>query len=129
MSSSLEISAELQILFMNSWTLTPLKLPDFPFDDTSIDKWIAISYDPVRNDIMGCDGSSTGRINYMGLFRVYCYAERRMDCYKLADDVTAFLNGKSLNKNIEVGIAQHSSVVDLDTNLFEMKVSFEVNQN
>lgn len=129
MSKSLEITAELQLYFMNNWTETPLKLPDFPFDDTSIDKWIAISYDPVRNDIMGCNGTTTGRLNYMGLFRVYCYAERRMDCYKLADSVSTFLNGKSLPKNIEVGIAQHSSVVDLDTNLFEMKVSFTVNQN
>ena len=98
-------------------------------DDTSLDKWIAISYDPIINTIMGVNGTSTGRLNYNGLFRVYCYAERRMEVYKLADAVCTFLNGKSLNKNIEVGIGQHSSVIDLDSNLFELKVSFEVNQN
>lgn len=127
--SLLEINAELELYFMNNWTASPLKISDFPFDDTGIDKWIAISYDAIQNTIMGCDGTTTGRINQSGLLRVYCYAERRMIVNQLADEVATFLNGKSLPKNIEVGIGQHSSVIDLDSNLFELKVSFEVNQN
>ena len=129
MASSLEITAELQIYFMNNWTETPLKLPDFPFDDTDIPKWISISYAPIVNDIIGCNGTTTGRLNYNGLFSVYCYAESRMDVFKLADSVSTFLNGKQLTKNIRVGIGQHNSVLDLDSNLFELKVLFEVDQD
>lgn len=129
MASSLDITAELQLYFRDNWTETPLKLPDFPFDDTGIDKWIAISYAPIINSIIGCNGTTTGRLNYNGLFSVYCYSELRMNTYDLADKVTAFLAGVVLPLNIRVGIAQHGQVHDLDTDLFELQVTFEIDQD
>lgn len=128
MPSLIDCKAELVIFTQNNWVSTPYKLPDFPFDDNGVDKWIEVAFAPIDNQIIGY-GDGVGRINYKGNFIVWCRAERLDNCYILADEVVSVFANKSLPLNIEIGIPQFSPIRDLESELYELKVSFEVNQN
>lgn len=134
MTSSLDIAAELQIYFIQNiadlgLAINQLKISGMNFDDSNVSEWIEINYSPVFNQLIGLNGTTTGRIESTGLISVYCRNEIRMNCYKMADDVSTFLNGKVLPLDIRVGIGQHNPIVDLESNLFELKVTFEVSQS
>lgn len=133
MASSLDIAAEIQIYFIQNiaslgLNITQLKIAGMPFDDNSVNEWIELSYQPIYNKLIGFNGTTTGRLNYSGLLNVYCRNEVRMNCFKMADDVSSFLNGKILPLDIRVGIGQHGQILDLESNLFEIKVSFDIEQ-
>ncbi len=113
--------------FQDNWITTEIQFPGQSLDDTTLDDFISLKYEPVDNTPYGMDGTATGRIEYMGLYKVYCYAKSDVKAFILADAVKTFLNGKQLD-DVYVEIGQDNSVNDLHNNLHETICVFNVSQ-
>lgn len=137
MASSYDIASELQIYVVQNMdniglnVATQLDLPDRAFNPEGIDEWIAIEYAPIEggNRLIGLDGTSTGRLEYEGIFFVRCFNRKRFNTFDLADKVSTLLNGKQLPSDVRIETGQHSQIMDLEANLFQMTVEFRVLQN
>ena len=124
----LEMSAECEIYFTDNWIATDIQLPDTDFDYSSLDSFISINFYPTVNELIGHDGTSTGRTAYYGMSSIFCYHKKKKLALKLADDVKAFFNGQSLPKDIYIGTGQDKPAIDLDNGFYEARVNFEVSQ-
>ena len=137
MASSSDIASQLQIYVVQNMdnigldVATQLDLPDRAFNPDGIDEWIAIEYSPIQggNRLIGLDGTATGRLEYEGIFFVRCFNRVRFSTFDLADKVSTLLNGKQLPSDVRIETGQHSQIMDLEANLFQMTVEFRVLQN
>lgn len=124
--SLLNTKAGIEQYFINGWTQTSIQFEGVHFDYSSLTKWISLKFAPILNDQYAYDGSNTGRVNYTGQMQVFCYAQNSPLAYKLADDVITFLSGKHIG-TIEIGFGQaEGSALRLDSGIFEMMITFIV---
>ena len=112
---------------LDNWIDTPIQFDGMVLDTTALTKWISVKYIPVQNDAVGLDGTTTGRIGYRGLFKVFCYAKNSTLAYKLADDVKTALNGKQI-ANLRIDIGQDRDAVDLDNTWYECLCLFSTTE-
>jgi len=130
-----DIKKDLDTYFQDNWSSTGIQYADenrprvggVLTDPSTLDSFISLKYDPVENDSYGFDGTATGRIEYAGLQKVFCYAKNSTKALLLADQIKTFLNGKQLN-NIHISIGQDGSPKDLGNNFHEVLCSFDVSQ-
>lgn len=123
---TLDTKAKIEQYFIDNWSLTEIQFEGVEYDYSDVEKWISLIYIPVRNDIIGMNGESVGRVRNNAQLKVYCYAKSVPLAYKLADDVKSFFNGKQID-DIMVGVGQDKSVTNLDNGFFEVAVIFEIN--
>ena len=128
MSSLLEVSAEVEIYFRDGWTDTAIQYPDASFEYDGLSTWIAIDVNPVFNEQIGMDGTSTGRESLTAQASVFCYRRSKKLAIKLADDVKSFFSGIDLPKDIRVNYAQYNPPNELDNGFWEIKLNFDVVQ-
>ena len=118
------IKATIETYFKTNWTSTSIQYEGAPFDYDGKSSWISLVYIPVANDQYAMDGTSTGRISYAAMLKVFCYAKSSTLAYSLADSVKTFLNGKQLTGDIQVEIGQDRGANDLDNGYFEVPCLF-----
>ena len=131
----LEMSAEIEKEFIDNWdTFTspdviPINFPDRHFSSDSLTQYIALQFNALQDDVIGFNGTTSGRVEYAGVIKIACYHKTKKLCLKLADTVTDFLRGKELPLGIKIsGNSTPSSTKDLDNDFFELIVSFDVRQ-
>ena len=129
MSSLLEVTAEAEIYFLDNWTDTEIQYPSTDFEHSDTEEWIAIDTYPLLLSCVGLDGTTKGRTMLECQTRIFCYHRVLKEAIALADDVKDFFNGVALPKDINVGLAQYSSPVDLGNGFYEVKVLFDITQN
>ena len=126
------ISTELKRYFGINWKDTAINISSDTFNDSGLERWISISYSPIPggNSTIGMDGTTTGRIENIGLFSVLCYSRKnRDDALALSDEVGLFLNGKILPYDIQVQIGQQQPPINLDGSVEEVIVEFRIIKN
>jgi len=130
-----DIKKEIDIYFQDNWTSTGIqyqgetqpRVSGVPTDPTTLDNFISLVYAPVENESYGFDGSATGRIEYAGLQKIFCYAKNPTKAMQLADQVKTFFDGKEIG-NIHAGIGQDGQANDLGNSFHEVLCSFDVSQ-
>lgn len=132
---NLDMTAQVQIEFQNNWDTfidpedIPIHYPDRSFNSDNLTQYIALNFIPLQDDLIGVDGSTTGRIEYAGMIYVSCFNRGKMMCFKLADMVTEFLRGKELPLGVRIlSEASPSTPIDLPNDFYEIIVSFPVRQ-
>ena len=122
--ASFNVKSTIDKYFQDNWSTTTIQ-----FEGQSLDiaKMISLQYAPVENVAYGYDGSSTGRIEYAGIYKVFCYDTNPVKVMQLADLVKTFLNGKELD-NIKIDIGQDGSANDLENGYYECLVRFSVSE-
>ena len=124
------ISTELKRYFGINWKDTPINISSDTFNDSGLEQWISISYSPLVNSSISFDGTTTGRVENIGLFSVLCYSRKnRDDALDLSDDIGTFLNGKILPYDIQVQIGQQQTPINLDGSVWEVIIEFRVVKN
>ena len=121
--SLIQMSAECEKYFLDNWSSTPIHRQDTNFEYDSLDKWIALAFNPTINQRLGSD-----RILHNGLQSVFCYHRKRILAIKLADEVATFFKCKDLPYDIRVDIGQYGNPTDIDNGFWEVKVNFAVAQ-
>ena len=108
----------------------PLKinLPDVTFDDTGIDKWISVDFQPTSADSVAFNGTIEGRELIAGVYTVRAYAEYKVVSLVVADEVKGLLRGKQLSNGVHLGNATITPPIDLENNLWETSLTFDVTQ-
>lgn len=132
----LEMSAECEYEFINNWnTFTSPDVIVVQYPDRqsigkdTLDEYIELNFIGLDDDLIGADGTTTGRVEYAGKFYVSCYHRRKKLALDLADKVTTFLRGKELPKNVNImSNAQNSPTPDLDNDFYRIDVSFDIRQ-
>lgn len=120
-----DIKATIEQEFLSNWSTTPIQFEGVKFDYTGKDSWVSLVYTPVVSDRYGFNGTAIGRVRYVGIQKVFCYAKNPTKAYKLADAVKTFLNGKEIN-GLVFDIGQDRAVLDLNNGYFETVVNTEV---
>lgn len=123
-----DIKIALDTYFIDNWTTTDIQPQGQEIDVTAINDFISILYQPVLNDTIGINGTDNGRIRFVGLYKVFCYAKNFNKALVLADGVKSFLNGKQLSNGIYVKIGQDGTPSDLGNGFIEIATSFDVEQ-
>lgn len=126
--ASYDIKKEVDSHFQTNWTQTPIQFHGQNLDTSSIDSFISLIYAPIENTNYGINGTPTGRIEYAGLQKIFCYAKNPTLALKLADDVKTFLNGKELPQNIHIQIGQDRTPIDLGNGFYEVLCNFDLSQ-
>jgi hypothetical protein len=125
----LDMSAEIEVYFIDNWSDTVVQFPDRDFDTDSLDEYIELNFAPTQNILNGFNGTSQGRIQYNGMSLIGCYHKNKKKALELADTVGAFLNGKELPYNINIGIPQPKEAIDLGNDFWLVRVLFTVKQD
>jgi len=125
-TAQLDMSAESEIYFLANWTDTLIDLPEKALATDGLIEWIALNYLSLPSDLIGFNGTTTGRIEYTGTLYVTCYNKSKKLCLGLAGDVEDFFEGLELPLGITVGIAQYGEMQDLDNNYYGIDVSFRL---
>jgi len=130
-----DIKKDLDIYFKDNWTNTGIQYQDenkprvggVLTDPSTLNEFISLIYSPVENDSYGFDGTATGRIEYAGIQKVFCYAKNSTKALLLADQIKAFFNGKQIG-NIIIGIGQDSPSNNLGNGFYEVLCYFNLSQ-
>ncbi len=122
-----EIKKTIDKHFGDNWVTTPIQLQGEELDTAGLDDFISLIYTPVENTPYGLDGTSTGRIEYNGLYRVFCYAKNPTKTFILADAVKAFLNGKQFG-DISIEVGQDSGINDLKNGFYQTVCTFNLSE-
>jgi len=130
-----DIKKDLDTYFKNNWINTGIQYQDeneprvggVLTDPSTLNEFISLIYNPVENDSYGFDGTATGRIEYAGIQKVFCYAKNSTKALLLADQIKAFFNGKQIG-DIVVGIGQDSSSNNLGNGFYEVLCYFNLSQ-
>jgi len=130
-----DIKKDLDTYFKNNWINTGIQYQDeneprvggVLTDPSTLNEFISLIYSPVENDSYGFDGTATGRIEYAGIQKVFCYAKNSTKALLLADQIKAFFNGKQIG-DIVVGIGQDSSSNNLGNGFYEVLCYFNLSQ-
>ena len=126
--ATFNIKSALDAYFIANWNMvtTPIQFQGTVIAPTT-DTWLGLVYSPSYNDTYGLDGTATGRIEYMGNLKVFCYAKNATQAYVLADSVKTFLNGLQLT-DIYLQIGQDGTATDMGNGYFECLASFPLQQ-
>lgn len=121
------IKTTLDQYFLDNWVATPIQYEGTQLNTNALTEFISLQYAPVYNDQYAFDGTTTGRINYVGLQKVFCYAKTPTKAFQLADSVKTFLNGKQLG-NIYIEVGQDNPANDLGNNFYEVLITFRLTE-
>ncbi len=125
--ASHNIKEDLDSYFQDNWTETSIQYHGQTLDISSLDDFVSLIYSPVLNEQYGMSGNCTERIEYNGVYKVFCYAKNPMKSHILADLVKVFFDGKQIG-NITVNLGQDRMATDLKNGLYEVLVSFDVSE-
>mgnify|MGYP006899561390 CR=1 FL=1 len=114
--------------FQTNFTTATIHYEGMPMNDLStVTSLVSLVYEPVTNESYGMDGTSSGRIEYAGLYKVFCYAKSPVKAFILADAVKTFLNGKEIG-TVSIGIGQDSGANDLENGFHQVLCYFNVSE-
>ena len=119
------IAGTLNKYVVDNWVETPIQLRDATFVEPTSDEWISVAFTPTNRNLVGLDGTLTGRVENIGIFIVRCYAKYRLTALDLADKVNTLLDGKRLNNGIYTELGQPSDPIFIEGK-FECTVTFRV---
>lgn len=119
-----DIKASLEQYFLSNWTSTPIQFEGIKFDYSGKTNWISLVLAPAFADRYGFDGTATGRVRYVGIQKVFCYAKNPTKAFQLADSVKTFLNGLQIGGSV-IDLGQDGTALDLQNGYFEVVVNFE----
>ena len=122
-----DIKITIDTHFNDNWTDTPIQFQGQELDNTGMDNFISLIYNPVENETYGLDGTPTGRILFSGIYKVFIYAKNYNKALILADAIKSFLNGTQIN-HIHVGLGQDGAVNDIGNGFKEILTTFVVNE-
>jgi hypothetical protein len=114
-------------MFKTLWTSTAIQYEGQTFDLTTVDELIALVYSPIENVQYAYDGTATGRIEYHGMQKVFCYAKSPTLALSLCDDVKTFLNGKQIG-NITIGVGQDGTAEPMDNGYYKALCYFNLSE-
>lgn len=124
---SYDIKQKLDKHFQDNWSTTSIQYQDHPVSTTSLESFVSLVYAPVESVPYRFGGSGCDRIEYAGLFKVFCYARTTVKAMILADDVKTFLNRFQID-DVVVSIGQDRAATDLNNEFFEVLCTFPVSQ-
>jgi len=125
---SFDITKAINGVFLNEWPNERVQYHGETLEGTNnMEDFISLIYNPAENVPYGFDGTSTGRIQYVGAQKVFCYAKSPTLALKLADQVKTFLNGRQIN-NMRIGIGQDRQPTDLGTGFYEVPCIFTIEE-
>ena len=80
---------DLDVMFNDNWTLTPIHWSGVSFDSTDKSQWINVVYEPLSNRTNGLGGRSNVS---NGMLYVVCWAEDEFNVMDIADQVVLLVS-------------------------------------
>lgn len=126
--SVVTIAGDLNKYVVQNWTEdAEVQLVDSSFTESGDGRYISCLFSPTNRNLIGLDGTNTGRIEYIGIYKVRCYDRYRLNSLDLADKVCTLLDGLELN-GMYVELGQIKDPIGIE-GLFETNVSFRVRRS
>ena len=125
--ASFNIKNIIEKYFQTNFTTYTIQYEGMKIDTIPSGGMISLIYSPIENSLYGIDGTSTGRIEYAGMYKIFCYASNPTKAYIIADAVKTFLNGKQIG-DIYIEVGQDNQANDLNNGFYELLVTFNLSQ-
>lgn len=108
-----------------------INLADATFTEPTGDyrEWIQCRFNPIKRKVIGLNGTTRGRVEEVGEYKVTCFSTYRKTALKLADDITEMLDCKELDNNIRLELGIPHPPEDLDGKIWACSLSFLVKRS
>ena len=122
----LNTKKEIDKFFLNGWTETPIQFEGTKFEDTDARRWISLQTIPYDRELKGFDGGTGRKItHYTEVVR--CFAPNALKSFELAQQVLNFFECVRLGSiAVKTGIGDGNGAIDLENNLFQLSVNFDI---
>jgi len=130
-----DIKVALDTYMKTNWTNTGIQYDgldkiiknNIAYDYKTQDSFISLSYVPTSNNSYGFGSSNVGRVEYGGVYKVFCYDRNIVNVLTLADSIKTLLSGIEIG-DIHIGLGQDRTNGDMLNGYYEVICTFDVSQ-